>query len=349
MRIALVSTPFLAVPPMDYGGTELVIYELAEGLHERGHELTVFATGDSRISAELKWLYPEGQWPPNQFTDLNHASWALTQIAQGSFNIVHTHTASALALTRLIPDIPMIYTLHHERVDVLSSFYEHFRDVRFIAISEDQRSREVPLPDCTVIHHGLDPDRYEYAARSHPYVCFIGRLSRVKGPHIAIDASVQAGREIRVAGDVHPVDGDFALEALEKRFEYPGVVRLGKVGMSAKVELLRDAAALLAPVLWNEPFGLALIESMLCGCPVVGFPRGSLPELIEQGVTGYLVNSMEEMAHVIRPGGELDSFDRMRCRQRATERFGRATMVEAHERLYEITNADPRSRIRIWA
>jgi glycosyltransferase involved in cell wall biosynthesis len=349
MKIALVSTPFLAVPPKEYGGTELVIYELAEGLHERGHEVTVFATGDSAVSCQARWLYPNAQWPPNQFADINHATWALSQIAAGTFDIVHTHTASALALTRFLPEIPMVYTLRHERVDVLSSFYEHFPDVRFVAISQDQRSREVSLPDCTVIHHGLDADRYEYAARSHSYVCFIGRLARVKGPHIAIDSALKAGREIHVAGEVHPVDSDFAVQELDRRFEQPGVVRLGPVGMAAKIELLRDAAALLAPVVWNEPFGLVLIEAMLSGCPVVGFPRGSLPELVEQGVTGFLVSSEEEMTQLIRPGGELDSFDRMRCRQRATERFGRDAMVEAHERLYETTNVDPHKRIRIWA
>jgi glycosyltransferase involved in cell wall biosynthesis len=326
-----------------------VIYELAEGLRGRGHDVTVYATGDSAVSAHLKWLYPEAQWPPNQFVDVNHATWALSQIVENSFDIVHTNTAPALALTRLLPEIPMVYTLHHERVDVLSSFYQHFPHVRYVAISEDQRRREVPLPNCTVIYHGLDPDRYEYTDRHHSYVCFIGRLSRVKGPHIAIDAAVTAGREIRVAGEVHPVDGDFAIEALNKRFEHPSVVRLGGVGMRAKIELLRDAAALLAPVLWNEPFGLALIESMLCGCPVIGFPKGSLPELIEPGVTGYLVNSQEEMVQLIRPDGELDSFDRVRCRQRATERFGRDTMVQAYAQLYETINADPRKQIRIWA
>ncbi|HEX7051525.1 MAG TPA: glycosyltransferase family 4 protein [Longimicrobiales bacterium] len=335
MRIALVSTSCLPVPPRSYGGTELVIYELAEGLVERGHEVTLFATGDSATSAELRALYPEAVWPPDFTTEMNHVSWAMAEVARGDFDLVHAHSASALACTRLMPHVPLVYTIHHVRDAALSRFYEFFPDPWYVAISADQARREVRLPHLSVIHHGLDPSRFRWSETPGDYVFFMGRFARIKGPHTAIAAAARAGVAIKVAGEVHPVDREFAEREVLWRLEEPGVEYVGCVGGEAKIELLRGARALLAPIEWNEPFGLTLIEAMLSGCPVVAFPRGSVPELVEEGVTGYVVEDVAEMADAIRPGGRVDAFDRRRCRERAVERFSRMRMVMEHERLYE--------------
>jgi len=334
MRIAMISTPFVAVPPRDYGGTELIVHELVEGLVERGHQVTLFATGDSRTSAELCSLFPATRWPPKELTDLDHVSWAFARIAEGDYDLVHAHSAAALAMGRLLPDLPLVYTLHHCRDDALSEFYRHFPEVQYIAISADQRRREIPLPHCRVIHHGLNPARYGWTELPAEYVCFVGRFSRVKGPHIAIEAAAAAGLPIRIAGETHPPDQAFARAELEPRLRLPHVTSLGPVGPAQKAPLLRDARALLAPIDWDEPFGLILIEAMLSGCPAIAFQRGSVPELVEPGVTGFVVNSLEEMAAVIRPGGPLDSFDRRRCRSRALQRFSHTRMVGDHERAY---------------
>jgi glycosyltransferase involved in cell wall biosynthesis len=178
--------------------------------------------------------------------------------------------------------------------------------------------------------------------KAESFVCFVGRYAECKGPHLAVDAARIAGVPIRVAGEVHPPDREFAAAELASRLQQPHVTELGCIGIDRKVPLLRDARALLTPITWEEPFGLILIEAMLSGCPVVSFPRGSAPELIEQGVTGYLVNNLEEMAEVIRPGGVLDYFDRKRCQRVARERFGRERMVADHLRLY-------RTAIHEWA
>lgn len=337
MRIALVSTPFVAVPPHSYGGTELVVHELTEGLVERGHDVVLFATGDSVTSAELRALYPEAQWPPQMLTDLNHVSWAMDQIAEhGGFDVIHAHSAVALACARLAPNVPMVYTLHHERESQLSGFYGYCPHVQYVAISHDQRRREIALERVEVIHHGLSPSKYEWTRQpAGEYVCFVGRLSRVKGPHTAIDVAARAGRPIRVAGGVHPPDESWVTENLRDRLAEPHVQYLGVVGLEEKRPLLRDARALLAPIEWNEPFGLILIEAMLSGCPVVAFGRGSVPELVEQGVTGFVARNADEMVDLIRAGGAVDSFDRQRCRNRAVQRFGRARMVAQHIALYE--------------
>lgn len=334
MRIAVVSTPFLSTPPRDYGGTELVVSELVEGLIARGHAITLYATGDSHTAAELRALYARPQWPPDPLTDVNHVSWALRHAAESRVDMVHVNSAAALAVARLCPRVPVIYTLHHPHEPTLSSFYSHFPKVHFVAISEDQRSRETGLTQCRVIHHGVDPSRYEVSEHPADYVCFVGRLASEKGPHTAIDAAALAGVPIRVAGQVHPPDRPFAERELTGRLGAPHVKYLGAVGMAQKVPLLRDARALLAPITWDEPFGLILIEAMLCGCPVVAFPRGSVPELVEEGTTGVIVETLEEMAAAIAPSGAVDRISRGRCRAHARQRFSRARLVADYERLY---------------
>jgi glycosyltransferase involved in cell wall biosynthesis len=335
MKIAMISTPFLSVPPKDYGGTELLVHELVEGLVERGHDVTLFATGDSRTSGRLEALYLQAQWPPGMLTDLNHVSWAMEQVAGGDYDLVHAHSAVALGLGRLVPHVPLVYTIHHDREPELSGFYRQCQDACYVAISNDQIKREVCLRHSQVIHHGLNPLRYQWRAKPEgDYVCFVGRFAQVKGPHTAIEVARMAGVPIRVAGDIHPPDREFVGREVLPRLDLPHVTYLSCIGMDKKVPLLRDARALLAPIEWNEPFGLIYIEAMLSGCPVVAFGRGSIPELVEQGITGFKVDSPEEMAEVIRPGGALDQFDRKQCRERAVARFSRERLVEDHERLY---------------
>lgn len=333
MRIAMVSTPFVQVPPRDYGGTELVVYELVEGLIDRGHDVTLYATGDSGTRARLRALYRRPQWPPDPLADLNHVSFAMGEIARGGFDLVHVHSAAALAFRRLVR-LPMVYTLHHKRVRAMSEYYSHFPDVDFVAISGDQARRESGVRDCAVIHHGIDPGAYRWRRKADGYVCFVGRFAPEKGLPAAIDAAALARVPISVAGNVHPPDGDHFRSEIEPRLAGRHVRHLGPVGPSVKIPLLEKSRALLAPIGWDEPFGLILIEAMLSGCPVLAYARGSVPELIEHGVTGFIVRSVEEMAELIRPGGAVERLDRRRIRELAVDRFGRDRMLADYERLY---------------
>lgn len=348
MRIALVSTPFIAVPPKDYGGTELVVHMLAEGLRARGHDVTLFATGDSETSSRLEALYPEAAWPPNPLIELNHMSWALARVAEEDFDVVHCHAAAALALAALLPGPPIVYTIHHVREPSLSRFYQQFPWVWYAAISDRQRELEIPLPRVTTIHHGLDPEPYAGETKAGDYVCFIGRLSEVKGPHVAIDVAERAGMEIRVAGRIHNDDDDpdFASREVVPRLERPHVRYLGAIGIGEKGPLLRGARAMLVPIDWEEPFGLVMIEAMLAGCPVIAFPRGSAPELIEEGITGFLARDSEDMVEILR--NRVADFDRERCRARAIERFSADRMVREYEAWFErARSADPRSALSV--
>jgi glycosyltransferase involved in cell wall biosynthesis len=341
LRIAMISTPFVAVPPRDYGGTELVVHELVEGLLERGHDVTLFATGDSDTRASLRALYDSPQWPPDPYADLDHVSWALSQVAEGDFDIVHAHSPCALALGRLVPRAPLVYTLHHARGESLSRYYRRFPEVQFVAISRDQAGRETGVGSSVVIHHGLDPGRY-HVSDPESYVCFVGRLSIEKGPHTAIEASLRAGVPIRLAGDVHPSDVEFAEAEVLPLLQEPSVTYLGPVGTQEKTSLLAGARALLAPIEWDEPFGLILIEAMLSGCPVVAFRRGSAPELVEEGITGFIATSSEHLTELIRPGGAVDAMDRALTRTRAIQRFHRSRMVVDYERVYQASPARTR-------
>lgn len=335
LRIAMISTPFLPVPPRDYGGTELVVHELVEGLLDRGHLVTLFATGDSRTRATLQARFEEAVWPPEPYAEVDHVSWALRQAAQGDFDLVHAHSPTALAVARLTPGLPMVYTIHHAQEPALSRYYAHFPEVDFVAISGDQCRRETGPDWCTVIHHGLDARRYEWRDRAGDYLCFVGRLAPEKGPLTAIEVATRAGVPLRLAGSIHPCDQAYVDTKVRPRLSDRGVTWLGRVGMDRKVPLLRDARALLAPIEWNEPFGLILIEAMLSGCPVVAFGRGSVPELVQPGVTGFVAASQDEMVELVRPGGPVDALDRRRIREVAVRRFDRARMVTDYERVYQ--------------
>jgi glycosyltransferase involved in cell wall biosynthesis len=335
LRVAMISTPFIPVPPKDYGGTELVVHELVEGLLARGHQVTLFATGDSRTRAPLQALYEEAVWPPDPYTELDHASWAMRQVAEGGFDLVHAHCPAALALGRLTPRLPLVYTIHHALEPVLSRYYANFPEVNFVAISGDQCRRETGPDWCSVIHHGVDALRYQWAERAEGYVCFVGRLAREKGPVTAIEAATRAGVQLRMAGSIHPPDREYAEAEVLPRLDRPGIEWLGRIGMDRKVPLLRGARALLAPIDWNEPFGLIYIEALLSGCPVVAYGRGSIPELIEPGVTGFIAETEDEIVELIRPGGPADTLDRGRIREIAARRFDRSRMVADYERAYQ--------------
>jgi glycosyltransferase involved in cell wall biosynthesis len=313
-----------------------VVAELAKNLTRLGHDVTTFATGDSEPEGKLQFRFEKPVWPPYESAELRHAGYAWREItAPGAgYDIVHAHQAPSLAFAATHPSVRTVYTIHHCRDERLIDLYKDFPNATYVGISRRQAALIPEIQVEEIILHGLDVDLYEAGAGDGGYVAFLGRFAPEKGPHLAIDASRKAGVTLRMGGGVHPPDRPFFERDVKPLLEdgTGGVERLGELSHAPKLSLLRGARAMLFPIEWEEPFGLVMIESMLVGTPVIGFPNGSVPEVIEDGVTGYIVRDVNEMAARIK---DLEGFDRDRCRARAREKWSSMRMAREHEALYE--------------
>ncbi len=334
MRIALLSTCAVAVPPRGYGGTELIIAELARTLEGIGHQVTVFATGDSTPEAELRSHFAAPVWPPDDMAELRHSAFAWRSICAEDppFDVVHAHQAPAVGFSAVC-SVPTVVTFHHERIEKLVEYYRDFPDVTPVAISRRQAELLPELRVRHVVHHGLDVDRYDVGHGADGWLAFIGRFAPEKGPDIAIDVATALHLPLRMGGKPHWENGDYFEKDITPRLErHRALVRWdGEVTFGPKLEILRGARATLFPIAWEEPFGLVMIESMLVGTPVVAFSRGAAPEVVDEGVTGFLVRDEAEMLDRVRRIGEID---RARCRARARQRFNSSRMARDYERVY---------------
>jgi glycosyltransferase involved in cell wall biosynthesis len=337
MDIALVSTPFVRVPPEGYGGTELVVSVLAQGLAARGHRVTLWATGDSVAPGRVRALYPHAVWPPDPWRELAHACAALRAIErEGPFDVVHAHTPAAAALVDVC-SVPMAVTIHHAPEPALGDVYRAADTRSYTPVALTHAHARALGPDLwegdpVVVGHGLPPARFPLGPGG-PRVGFLGRWCPEKGPHAAILAAREAGVGLRLAGRAHEVDAAWWAREGEPLLAAGGVDVVGEVHQHEKAGFLGGLAALLFPIGWEEPFGLVMIEAMLCGTPVVALDRGSVPEVIDEGVTGFIVSDLDAMARrarILADGG----FDRARCRAHAVRRHAAGTMVGAYEDLY---------------
>jgi glycosyltransferase involved in cell wall biosynthesis len=331
VRIAIVSTPFVAVPPPAYGGTELVVHALAAALARAGHDVSVFATGDSRAPG-LRALFQTPAWPPDPYAELLHAHFAADVICRERFDVVHAHVPAFLSFAGEVP-APVVYTLHHPATLALSRFYARLPGVRHVAISGRQAELADPPPH-DVVHHGLDPDLYPLAGPGGDLAFFLGRLSWCKGPELAIEAAARAELPIAVAGRVHeedPCPDRWQDEVLTPALARPHVRWIREAGLGDKRRLFARARALVAPLRWEEPFGLVMIEALLAGCPVIAYPRGAAPEIVEDGRTGFLVRGVREMATALRRASALD---RRSIQARARARFSADRMANDYLRVY---------------
>jgi len=333
MKIALLSPCALPTPPRAYGGTELVVAELAHGLVELGHDVTVLATADSRPHGHLRPCSDHAVWPPNELAELRHAASGWGILAREDYDVVHVHHATALALNHVAPKT-CVLTLHHVREPSLLEHYRAYPEVAYVAISRRQAELSPEIFFSGMVHHGLDPAGYPEGKGDGGYCVFLARFAREKGPHHAIEAAGRAGIPLRLAGGPHAVDNarTYFLREVSPRLDGVRARWVGELALAPKVAMLQGACALLMPIDWEEPFGLNMIEAMLVGTPVIAFSRGSVPEVVEEGVTGYIVSSVEEMAERLRG---IRTFDRSACRARAVERWSYRRMAADYVALYE--------------
>src|SRR5579863_4461221 len=306
MRVALISPPFLPVPPKKYGGTELFIAQLAEGLKCAGIDVVVYTNGESTVSAEKRWLYKNQQWPISgevfdNLQDFNHASWAISDAASDC-DVIHLNNVPALMFTRFVQAARFVYTMHHVHEENLSTIYRYFPQVEFVTISDFQRRQEA-MRSMRTIHHGIDLDLYRSSSGPRDYFCFLGRIAPIKGTHLAIEVAKRSGIPLKIAGEVQPIFQDYFDAEIKPHIDGKFIEYLGEADMETKNELLGNSLAMLFPIQWNEPFGLVMIEAMACGTPVLAMPGGSVPEVVQDGVSGYICRSVRSMAKRV---GELN-------------------------------------------
>jgi len=337
MRIAQVAPPWLAVPPQGYGGIEWVVALLADGLAERGHDVTLYATGDSRTKAKLDFVFPAAPGPKlinDPVFDTTHTLYALR--APERFDVFHVHSPfSALAAAVELPR-PVVHTLHGSFTDDMRRLYAQIGDrASFVAISEDQRSHMPELNYAGVVYNGVDLPDYPLRRDKEDFVLFLGRASPDKGALRAVRAAGEAGERLVIAVKVaHEEEERHWHEEVLPVMPADATV-LGEISLAEKVDLLARAKAVLFPIDWDEPFGLVMTEAMACGTPVIATPRGSVPEVVADGETGFVVSVENYPAEAAAALGRLGEIDPDACRRRVEERFSKEAMVAGYEAVFE--------------
>lgn len=297
MRIALVAAPFIAVPPKEYGGTELFVAQLAEGLGRAGVDAVVYANGDSTVQVDRRWLYEHSLWPIKQpeqacIRELNHTAWAIKD-ASKNCDIIHVQSAQGLAFSHFV-ERPFVLTLHGPHENYLSDFYTRYPDVHYVCISDAQCQQET-MAHRRTIHHGIDLSLYRLVENKQHYLSFIGRIAPIKGTHIAIEVAHRTGIPLKIAGEVQPAYREYFEKKVRPKIDGKMVEYIGPADLEAKNELLGNSMAMLFPIQWNEPFGLVMVEAMACGTPVIALPGGSVPEVVVNGVSGRICRTIREM------------------------------------------------------
>jgi glycosyltransferase involved in cell wall biosynthesis len=353
MRIAQIAPLFESVPPRHYGGTERVVSYLTEELVNQGHQVTLFASGDSVTQARLVAPCEHSlRTSPGCVDPLAHYAILLDEVVSraAEFDILHFHIDHLhFPLTKNV-ELPTVTTLHG-RLDIpdLQPLYRHFRRMPVVSISRAQRTPLSFAAWVGNVYHGLPrelhPPRLVAAKCGEEYVAFLGRISPEKRPDRAIRIAVRAGMKIRIAAKIDVVDRPYFNSEIKPLLELPGVEYLGEIDERQKTDFLGKAAAFLFPIDWPEPFGLAMIEAMSCGTPVIAFRCGSVPEIVEQGVSGFIVNSEEEAVQAIQ---KCRTFDRKSCRAAFEKRFTADRMAAAYVGIYQrLTKQEPLALARL--
>lgn len=335
MKIAQIAPLWERVPPSTYGGIELVVSCLTDELVRRGHDVTLFASGDSHTLARLQATHPRAlRLDPNIKEGMMYEMLQASEVYQQAeeFDIIHSHVGMwSLPLASMV-STPTVHTLHGAFTNDSSKIFTLHRTQPYISISDAQRKTD--LNYVSTVYNGIKIEDYPFVAepKEPPYLAFLGRFSPEKGPQHAIAIAKKAGWRLKMAGKVDVVDVEFFEKEIAPLIDGKQIEYLGEVAHAAKVELLSNASITLFPITWQEPFGLVMIESMATGTPVIGINMGSVPEVIAHGKTGFVCSSYEEMAEMIPSALELN---RQTCRKYVENRFTVTQMVDGYEAVYE--------------
>jgi glycosyltransferase involved in cell wall biosynthesis len=369
LKIAQVVNIWESVPPTGYGGTERVVYNLCQGLIKKGHHVDLFASGNSKTSSRLFYIFDEHllnkgiNWS-NYLYSLLHFTYAYNQIKKsGGYNIIHGHYSLAsdlisLAFTHL-QDCSTVFTLHcpltiGQKYEDRKKIFEYCRNVHYVSISNNQRT--IPLSYIATIYHGINLSLFPFKDSSHGSLVWVGRITPEKGVNLAIDLANRLNRKMVIAGRVDKENEknlNYFQTKIKNKLNNPLLTHLGEIDSNKRNELFVQAKCFLFPIQWEEPFGLVMIEAMACGTPIVAFARGSVPEVIKDGETGYIVNSSEEDKRgnwIVKKTGleglcqavekiysmPEEQYKQMRrnCRSHVEKNFAVERMVDNYEKVY---------------
>jgi glycosyltransferase involved in cell wall biosynthesis len=340
LKIALLAPFEEPVPPKKYGGTELVVYNLAEELVALGHDVTLIASGDSTTTAKLASavdrairVLSKARNPQTRMA-LNYQGLAnaLTIIVDGNFDILHNHYGWPLLMFERILNCPIMTTLHGALADPTEQeMYGHHKDMGFVSISNSQRRHGPSLNYLDTVYNGIQVERFKFNSRPKDYLAFLGRITPDKGPVYAIEIARKTNQRLVIGAKIDPMDKSYYEQIVEPLIDGDQIQFIGEVDHQGKVDLLRNARALISPLQWDEPFGLVNTESLACGTPVITINRGSMPEIIEDGKVGFLCSNVDEMISRV---ADIDSIDRRACRNHVEKNFTSQVMAAHYLKLY---------------
>lgn len=341
LRIAMIAPPWEEVPPRAYGGVEQMLADLINGLSRRGHEVTLIGAGDTDVPAKFVVTYPEAPSARigEPLPEVLHAAQAWRVLEGLPADVVHDHSLAG-PLTAPARATPTVVTCHGASAGELGEFYRALGEhIGLVAVSDAQRALAPDLNWIATVHNALDVTSFPFSERKEDWVLWLGRFSPDKGTHLAIDAARVTGRRIVLAGKLtEPSEQAYFEEQIRPRLG-PDVEYVGEAEAGRKRELLAAARCMVFPIQWEEPFGMVMIEAMACGTPVVAIGRGAVPEVVVDGVTGFVLREAEELPAAIEAAGRIDPFA---CRDHVERHFGLGAMAAAYEAVYRRVLTSPR-------
>jgi glycosyltransferase involved in cell wall biosynthesis len=343
MRIAQIANIAERVPPKKYGGTERVIYTLTEELVRKGHDVTLFASGDSITSAKLSSVFPMGLREAKVKDLYGYNIPSLLNMASAyarhkEFDIIHDHNPTMGLPVAHVISTPTVMTWHGPYSDDVITYFSKLDKPKFVSISNSQAKDALNMVNFAgTVYNGLNMADYPFSAEHEGYLLYVGRISKEKGVHVAIEVAAKLQIPLVIAAKLDrivPADMQYFYNHITPRLKkYAGLVKwIGEVDEAERNKLMSRAMCFLHPVFFAEPFGLTLIESMACGCPVVAFNKGAIPEVVSDGKTGFVVSYFDDMVESIK---KINTIDRKYCREYSLTTFSGARMAAGYETIYK--------------
>lgn len=341
MRIAILAPFEEQVPPQKYGGTELIVYYLCQILPQRGHKVYLFASGDSGTRSQLIPIFPRAIRKEKIAQEMKFRE-ALKYLGVGKLveelrkikvDIIHNHLGWRFLPFASFFKCPVLTTLHDPPDISYQKFvYRKFKNYPFVSISKSQRKLLPSLNYAANVYNGIDLKKLIFKEKPEDgYLSFLGRMSPEKGPFEAIQIAKKSGRKLKMAAKIDLVDKKYFEAKIKPLIDGKQIEFMGEIGPKEKNDFLRDSSALLAPLQWEEPFGLFMVEAMACGTPVIAFKRGSAQEIVEHGKTGFVVEDVKEAVEAVKKIGQIE---RLACRERVEKNFTAEKMVDNYEKVY---------------